>query len=110
MSLNKFISMCGICFTSSICQNQLIYFDVSQNKAHKAHLDSAINILANNPNTAPDVESLISNSLNSLPNEIAAKFLDKLEKILFSYLSLNYKPDFKSGVTNPIGISLLNIS
>jgi hypothetical protein len=63
ISLNKFITYCGICFGSEICSNELDYFDVSKNLALKSHFGDSINKLAKNINVATDYESILVNGI-----------------------------------------------
>lgn len=109
MSLNKFISYCGICFGTEICLNNLDYFDVTKNLALNAHFGESINKIAKNINTVVDVEDILINGINSIPCHIATKYMEKLHRIIYPYILLHYKPSHKMSVTDPVGRSLLSI-
>jgi hypothetical protein len=106
-SLNKFLSLCGICFSSDLCKLQANYFSVRNNLTLNSHLGNAINLLASNMYEARNVQHLIINGINALPTTIATKHLEKLHKILYNYICSKYKPTSKTSVSCPIGISLL---
>lgn len=109
MSLNKFIALCGICFSNDLAQAKSNYIDVKHNKAEQAHLGEAINKLSLDMSECINLENLINNGISCLPSQIAFKHLDRLHKILYSYICLNFKPTSKTSVTSPIGRCLLNI-
>ena len=110
MSLNKFLSLCGICFTPDLCSVESRRFLVNKNLAINSHFGNSINSLANDMNQSIKLEKLITNGIQYLPIDVASKHLEKLQKILYAYICARYKPTSKTSVTCPIGRSLLNIS
>jgi hypothetical protein len=109
MSLNKFITYCGICFGSEPCSNELSYFEVANNLAIKSHFGESISRLAKNINAAIEIEDMLINGINSMPLHIASKYMEKLHRVIYPYILLHYKPSYKMSVTDPIGRSLLSI-
>jgi hypothetical protein len=109
-SLNKFLTSCGICFSLtdfSLCKFNS--FEVNKNLIMQAHFGNSINILADNMREAVNLQYILINGLNSLPNQIAPKYLDKLHKILYTFICSKYQPTSKTSVTCPIGRALLSI-
>jgi TnpA family transposase len=104
MSLNKFLCLVGICFSPELCDfdnSNVIY--VENNQAAKSHLGDAISTLATDMNQVTDVEDVLVKAINCMPCNEASKHLEKLQKVLFSYISLKYKPTTQTPVTCPIG-------
>lgn len=109
MSLNKFLSYCGLCFGSEMCYNENEYFDVSKNLAHDAHFGLAVNKISKNINCSVELQDLIINGIDSMPGHIASKYMEKLHRIIYPYILLHYKPTQKMSVTDPVGRALLSI-
>jgi hypothetical protein len=110
MSLNKFLTSCGICFSlTNFSSCKFNCFDVNKNSAMRAHFGNSINILADNMSEAVNLQSILINGLASLPNQVAPKYLEKLHKILYTFICSKYQPTSKTSVTCPIGRALLSI-
>jgi hypothetical protein len=107
MSLNKFITSCGICFTDALCNNKDNQFVVNKKLIINSHFGNAINLLALDMNYSVYLKTILINGIKALPPQVAQKHLEKLQKILYTYIYARYIPTSKTSVTCPVGCSLL---
>lgn len=111
MSLNKFLSSCGINFSANVCVlDKRNYFSVAENLAAKSHIGQALISLNQNIATATKNKDLIINGIDSLEHGAAVRYIEKLNKILISSVTSEYRPTYKASVFGTTGISLLSIA
>lgn len=104
MSLNKFLCLVGMCFSPELCDFAgSSSIRVDNNQAYKSHLGHAISTLASDMNEVKNVEDILVKAIYCLPANEAAKHLEKLIKVLYSYISIKYKPSSQNLVTCPTG-------
>lgn len=104
MSLNKFLCLVGICFSAELCDFEgSSSLRIENNQAYKSHLGHAISTLASDMNEVRNVEDILTKAISCLPVNEAAKHLEKLIKVLYTYISVKYKPSFQNPVKCPIG-------
>lgn len=118
MPINIFLSMIGICATARPCRfdtaTSLIAVDpdIIFNR-HYSHFGWAFSYLSNNighiPSTDKDLESILVNSISSLPTVVAIKLLDRIHKTLYAEIVLKYMPTSSVGVQCPRGRFLLSL-
>lgn len=108
--MNKFITQLGICFSFKQAQIDQFYIKTSRNKALESHLVCSIDKLENNMKNSLELEDYFIDSIESLPNELSFDYLERLHKVLYKFITLNFKPAFSSSISSPIGRSLLTIA
>jgi hypothetical protein len=109
MSLNKFVTSCGICFADAACNNTTEKFLVNKKLILNSHFGNAINLLGLDMSYSVYLKRILTNGIRALPSQVAQKHLEKLHKILYAYIYAKYIPTSKTSVTCPIGCSLLEL-
>jgi hypothetical protein len=110
MSINIFLSLVGICVTSEACKlesNQTI--EVANSRALAAHFGNAVTDFSMDIAHAPELESILNNGITFLPLNSAIKHLDRIHKIFYSNIVLQYAPTPSVGIKCPVGRSLLTL-
>lgn len=60
--------------------------------------------------TSLKLENYFIDVIESFPNEFTFEYLEKLQKILYKFITLNFRPTFNSSISSPIGRALLTIA
>ena len=99
-----------MCFSPDLCDFEgANSIKMDQNQAYKSHLGHAISTLASDMNEIKNVEDILVKAIYCLPANEAAKHLEKLIKVLYSYISIKYKPSSQTPVSSPTGSSYLKL-
>ena len=119
MSLNKFLSMCGICFYSPTHHQSSFALNsspnwilIGDNAAKRAHFVDSVRRLENDMASIVQLERHLVTALLALPCDTAGKHLQRLQYIVTTYIrDAGYAPRLSDGgVSSPIGRALLRIA